>query len=367
MNTIEHNTIFQGLKVLELSSVLAGPAVGMFFAELGAEVIKVENNRTGGDVTRSWKTSAENPDSATSAYYHSVNWNKETYHLDLSDEKDRNSVHNWLKTTDIVIANFKSDSAKKLGMDYASLKAINPAVIYGSISAYGKDDPRPGFDVSMQAETGWVYMNGDEDGPPTKMPVALIDILAAHQLKEGLLIALLNRLKSGGKKGSEVHVSLFDASIASLANQASNWLNLGLLPQRKGSKHPNIAPYGDILTTQEGIQVMLTCGTQKQFEVLCETLELRQLTTDPKFAKNADRLKNRSKLVEKLQVQLVSKRFKDLEARNEHLRAVMVPIQNLEQVFQYPEAQRMILAQTEADGTVSKRVSTLAFRIETCT
>lgn len=364
MDKINNNSLFSDLKVLELSSVLAGPAVGMFFAELGAKVFKVENLQTGGDVTRSWKMGSEDLDSENSAYYHSINWNKESLKLDLSNEQDRARVHELVKDTDIVIANFKHGSAKKLKMDYASLKAINPALIYGSISAYGKNDPRPGFDVSMQAETGWVHMNGDENGPPTKMPVALIDILAAHQLKEGLLVALLNRIKSGGNKGSEVHISLFDASIASLANQASNWLNLGVLPRRTGSKHPNIAPYGDILTTNEGLQVMLTAGTQKQFELLCETFDSKELVNDPRFEKNPARLKNRSELITKLQNKISCFSFSKLAAKNPELKSLMVPIQNLEQVFQNPEAQKMVLTQSESDGSESKRVATVAFEIK---
>ena len=363
MNEINNNSIFTDLKVLELSSVLAGPAVGMFFAELGAKVIKVENSKTGGDVTRSWKMNIEDREAETSAYYHSVNWNKEVHQLDLSDEQERSRVYEWVRDTDIVIANFKHGSAVKLGMEYESLKAINPALIYASISAYGKHDPRPGFDVSMQAETGWVYMNGDENGPPTKMPVALIDILAAHQLKEGILIALINRMKSGGAKGCEVHVSLFDSSLASLANQASNWLNLGILPERQGSKHPNIAPYGDILTTKYGLQVMVTTGTQKQFKQLCKTLDLETMIKDPKFSTNAKRLENRTEMIEILQNQAAKYNFQELQDKNPNLRALMVPIQNLQQVFEYPEAQKLILRQTEADGSVSKRVGTVGFRI----
>lgn len=364
MDTFNTNSIFKDLKVLELSSVLAGPAVGMFFAELGAKVIKVENSKTGGDVTRSWKMNGESPDSNTSAYYHSVNWNKEVHQVNLGDEQVRGKVYDWVKSFDIVLTNFKHGSAEKLGMDYASLKKINPAIIYGSISAYGKLDPRPGFDVSMQAETGWVYMNGDENSPPAKLPVALIDILAAHQLKEGLLIALMKRMQSGGKRGSEVHVSLYNASIASLANQASNWLNLGFVPQRIGSKHPNIAPYGDILTTKDGLQVMLTTGTQKQFESLCHALGLNELIDNPKFKTNAQRLQNRTELVNALQHQVSERSLDEITTKNPDVKASMIPIQNLEQVFANPKAQQMALNQIEPDGSESKRVRTVAFEIE---
>ncbi|NQZ75532.1 MAG: CoA transferase [Ekhidna sp.] len=359
-----NNTLFADMKVLELSSVLAGPAVGMFFAELGAKVIKLENVHTGGDVTRSWKMSVEHPDKEASAYYYSVNWNKETHLVDLSEEQVRRQVHEWVKEMDIVISNFKHGSAEKLGMDYKTLQAINPALIYGSISAYGKHDRRPGFDVSMQAETGWVYMNGDESSPPTKLPVALIDILAAHQLKEGILIAMIKRSQSGGKQGSEVHVSLNKASIASLANQAANWLNLSVLPERKGSKHPNIAPYGDVLQTKDILPVMLTTGTQKQFEQLCTALDLKWMITDSRFVTNAQRIANRSAMADQLQKELSRWNFKELEQRDAAIWSLMAPIQNLKQVFQSPEAQKMVLEQLESDGTISKRVSTIAFEIE---
>ncbi|MFZ9046999.1 MAG: CaiB/BaiF CoA transferase family protein [Cyclobacteriaceae bacterium] len=362
MNTIDNHSIFSNLRILEFSSVLAGPAVGMFFAELGAQVIKLENIHAGGDITRNWKMSAEGPSTAASAYYHSVNWNKESRFVDLCDEQVKSDIYELVKQTDIVIANFRYGSAEKLGMDYNTFKKINQGILYGSISAYGKRDPRPGFDVSMQAETGWAYMNGEEAGPPIKMPVALIDILAAHQLKEGLLIGLMKRLKTG--KGSEVHVSLFAASIATLANQASNWLNLGVLPERKGSKHPNIAPYGDILNTKDGIQMMLTTGTQGQFVQLCDTLNLSWMITDPKYITNASRLKHRSVLIEKLQAQASLFTLQELEARDPKIKSLMSPIQNLQQVFENPEAKSMVLRQTEADGSESKRVATVAFKIE---
>ena len=359
---MDNQKIFSGLTVLELSSVLAGPAAGMFFAELGARVIKVENVQTNGDVTRSWKMAEENAESTTSAYYHAVNWNKEVHLLDLTNEKDKSQVHQWVSETDIVISNFKHGSAGKLGMDYATLSQLNPGIIYGSISAYGKDDPRPGFDVSMQAETGWVYMNGDQDGPPTKMPVALIDILAAHQLKEGLLIALMQRNRDG--KGCEVHVSLFKSSISSLANQASNWLNLNLLPARMGSQHPNIAPYGDILKMKDGLEVMLTAGTQKQFAFLCKALEKGQLTEEALYATNIARVSNRQSLLQLLQEAALERTFEELKKVHSKIGSVMVPIQSMQQVFQSRNAQEMILSQKEPDGSESLRVSTVAFEIE---
>lgn len=358
---MNRNKIFSELTVIELSSVLAGPAVGMFFAELGARVIKVENASTKGDVTRHWKTKKDDPDSLLSSYYHSVNWNKETHLVNLENSEEKNRVLDWIATADIVISNFKAGSAKKLGMDSKSLRAKNEKLIYAQITAYGNESAKPGFDVSMQAETGWVYMNGNPDGPPTKMPVALIDILAAHQLKEGVLVALMRRMKTG--KGSTVSVSLFDASIASLANQASNWLNLKQLPERLGSSHPNIAPYGDLVETKDGTLLMITSGTEQQFSELCEFLNLDKVTTNPKFDSNLHRIEHRKELLEILANRIVKFSLDELKLRDKDLKSVLVPIQNLQQVFENEQARKLILTQKEKDGSTSKRVKTTVFDI----
>lgn len=358
---MDQENIFSDLTVVELSSVLAGPAVGMFFAELGAKVIKVENAATNGDITRHWKTKGDDPSNPFSAYYYSVNWNKETHLLNLNSEIDHTKVLEWIKTADIVVSNFKIGSAEKIGMDYQSLKSINSRLIYAQVTAYGDDNTKPGFDVSMQAETGWVYMNGNPDGPPTKMPVALIDILAAHQLKEGILVALMQRMKTG--KGSKVSVSLFDSSIASLANQASNWLNLKKLPERLGSAHPNIAPYGDIVTTKDGVQIMITSGTEQHFARLSSFLDLPELIQNPKFCLNIDRVSNRKELVKILSDRVLEYSFAELKEKDEELRSVMVPIQSMQQVFEYDQAKKLVLTSEEKDGTISKRVRTAVFKI----
>ena len=258
---------FQGLRVVELAGVLAGPAVGMFFAELGARVIKIENSRTGGDITRQWKLSAEPEDSSVSAYYCSVNWNKEVRLLDLETREAQVEVHELVAGADLVISNFKPDSARRLRMDADTLRDLNGRLIYAQIDAFGPDEQRPAFDVVLQAEAGYLYMSGEPGRPPVKMPVALIDLLAAHQLKEAVLVALLQRERSG--KGCTVRTSLFESALASLANQATNWLMGGLVPQPIGTQHPNIAPYGDIVHTADGKPLVLAVGTDRQFAALC--------------------------------------------------------------------------------------------------
>jgi len=353
---------FQGLRVIELASVLAGPAVGMFFAELGADVLKVENLTTGGDTTRHWKMPSEDPTDPASAYFHSVNWGKRHVFLDLTQPTDRQQLMEWLKDADVVISNFKKGGAERLGLDGDSLAQLNPRLIFASISAYGEDDLRPGFDVAIQAETGWMHMNGEADGPPVKMPVALMDLLAAHQLKEGILVALLRRERTG--LGSEVTVSLFDTGVASLANQAANWLNLAHLPQRMGSRHPNIAPYGEIFYTKDDKPLIVSTGTEQQFQALCHLLGIPQLADDERFVTNALRLKHRDALAESLQEAF--KNF-DSEAVLEqcHIAQVPVaPIRNLAEVFELPAARDLILEETSANGKVSKRVRTAVFKLK---
>ncbi len=359
---MDQNQIFKDLLVVELASVLAGPTVGMFFAELGAQVIKIENKSTKGDVTRSWKLPAEDPKDEYSAYYHSINWGKEKRLLDLSNSEDQNQVLSLIKKADIVISNFKMGSAKKLKMDYESLKELNPNLIYAAITAYGDDNPAPGFDVMIQAETGWIFMNGEKDGNPVKMPVALVDILAAHQLKQGILIALLNRQTSG--KGSFVSISLFDASVAALANQASNWLNVKVLPQRMGSQHPNIAPYGDIFYTKDQIGIILGTGTQKQYENLCDCLHLGHLKKDERFVTNALRLSNRATLVEFLGKAIAQKGYANFAKECQEQKVTIAPLNNMEDLFNLPKAQKLILTETLPDGRETKRVKTAVFKIK---
>ncbi|MDX1912653.1 MAG: CoA transferase, partial [Saprospiraceae bacterium] len=182
-------SFFKGLKVVEFASVLAGPAVGMFFAELGAEVVKIENKTTGGDVTRGWKQATEDPASPISAYWSSVNWGKKYLLLDLGDAADRAQALEYALAADVVISNFKPSSARRMGFDAQTLRAQNPQLIYAQLNAFADpEDESPAFDAVLQAEAGFLYMTGEANRPPVKMPVALIDILAAHQLKEAILL-----------------------------------------------------------------------------------------------------------------------------------------------------------------------------------
>lgn len=359
---MDNSEIFKDLLIVELAGVLAGPAVGMFFAELGARVIKIENKSTGGDVTRKWKLPQEDPADEYSAYYHSINWGKEKMILDLNDSEDYEQVLSLIKKADVVISNYKIDSAGKLKMDYDSLKIHNPKLIYGSISAYGDDNPAPGFDAMLQAETGWIFMTGEKNGAPVKMPVALVDVLTGHQLKQGILVALLKRQSTG--QGSFVSVSLFDASVASLANQASNWLNVNVLPQRKGSQHPNIAPYGDIFYTKDKKGLLLGTGTQKQYEGLCDCLRLEELKTDKRFLTNTLRLTNRAALNAYLEKAFAERQYDELKKECDRKKVTIAPINNMEEVFKTPAAQELILTEAFPSGKIAKCVRTTVFKIK---
>ncbi len=355
------NTIFKDLKVIELASVLAGPAVGMFFAELGAKVIKVENKKTGGDVTRSWRLPKEDKNAPVSAYYCAINWNKSVLFLDLSTAEDKAQLYALVETADIVIANYKKSSAQKMGVDYESLKAYNSKLIYANLSGFGEESNRVAFDVVLQAESGFMYMNGQPNTSPTKMPVALIDVLAAHQLKEGLLVALIQRMKTG--KGSYVSTSLLESAVSSLANQATNWLMGGHIPQQMGSLHPNIAPYGELFETADKKQVVLSIGSNKQFQQLCRVLKREDLAKAKAYQTNGDRVSNRQELAVELQ-KTIQNIGSSLLLEQSHERQVPIGlVRNMQEVFELPETQDLILRE-DIDGQATQRVKTVVFKVD---
>ena len=344
---------FADLLVIELASVLAGPSVGQFFAELGATVIKIENP-AGGDVTRSWKLPEESADSDRSAYFAAANWGKQSVALDLEKPEGRAILLDLAARADLVVASYKPGDAEKLGADYATLHAANPRLIYAHVVGY-PDDARAGYDAVIQAESGFTFMNGAPDGPPVKMPVALVDILAAHQLKEAMLVALLERERTG--HGAYVTVSLLQAAVSALANQASNYLTTGHVPKRLGSEHPNIAPYGTVFDTADGKQIVLAAGTNRQFLALCEVLELGNIAASPQFETNKKRVRNRPFLNH-----LLAERIAQHPQRTllKHLAARHVPagpINDLADVFNLPAAAALILRDEETELAAARQIA----------
>lgn len=351
---------FSKLKILDLSSVLAGPQVGSFFSELGAQVIKIENKRSNGDPTRQWKLEVEKGSDTINSYYASANYHKMSIFLDLQDEEDYTRLLSITKEADIVLSNYQLRVAHKLSVDYTSLKAINPNIIYAQLYAYDADDTRPGYDLVMQAETGFMSMNGHPDGAPAKMPVAMIDLMAAHQLKEAILIALIKREKEAA--GSLVEVSLYQSAIASLANQASNYLMADYVPKKLGSLHPNIAPYGDAYTTKDNITFILAVGSDDQFHKLGKTLRNDQLLSST-FGNNSNRIANRLEMNGVLQHEFGQRTY---EVTDILLTAQNIPfcrVLSLDRVFMNNIAKDMILDHV-IEGDAVKSVSQIAFTVK---
>ena len=334
----------------------------MFFAEIGADVIKIENPKTGGDVTRTWKNAKEGKDDSVSAYWSSINFGKKYLSLNIADADDRATLDAMLVDADLLITNFKSGDDTKFGLDFPSLHVRFPKLILASISGFVSAPERVAYDVVLQAETGFMFMNGTPDGPSVKMPVALMDVLAAHHLKEAVLCALLERHHTG--KGCAVNCSLEKAGIASLINQASNFLMSGVVAQKMGTLHPNIAPYGESFICADGKEMVLAVGSDKQFQSLLKLLALEALISDERFKDNPSRLANRAALQEVLTPAFQQKNAEEL------LRAFIrenIPsgiVRSIDEVLTKEPALSMI-REEEVGHFNTKRISSIAFDVIT--
>ncbi len=351
---------FKNLRIIDLSTVLAGPSVGSFFAELGATVIKVENpNRK--DITRSWKLPNEDKNSAISAYFSSINYKKKYRFLNLKEKEDHKELLSMLETADIALMNFKKGDQEKLNIPDKTLRKINPKLIIGKINGFGTDSDRVAYDLILQAESGYMSMNGTPESGPIKMPIALIDVLAAHHLKEGILIELLSKMKNENYSGVIITVSLYDAAVSSLVNQASNYLMADHVPKRIGSLHPNIAPYGELFQTKDQKTITFAIGSNRHFEFLCDFVDLKELPKDIRFSKVQDRVKNREALYHILNKKIMQYHADEiLNYMHQHF----VPcgeVKDLEAVFKTKAAQDLVRNES-IEGTDTKRVSGIAFK-----
>lgn len=359
---MSNSSIFKNLKVIDLSTVLAGPSVGTFFSELGAEVIKVEHPIYP-DVTRSWKLPGENQESSVSAYFSSINYLKSYQQLNLKIEKDRAQLLEEVKTADIILMNFKLGDQEKLKITDQILRKANPELIIGKINGFGAKSDRVAYDLILQAESGIMSMNGTPESGPVKMPIALIDVLAAHHLKEGLLIELFDKKGNENYEGKSVTVSLYDAAVSSLVNQASNYLMTKTVPKRIGSLHPNIAPYGELFTTSNGRIITFAIGSNRHFEQLCEYLKLNNLATDERFSNVQNRVINRAELFEILNIKVKDHSADEiLKYMHEHF----VPcgeVKDLAAVFESEMAKDLIRTEV-IDGIETKRVTGVAFKVQ---
>ncbi|MCL7976085.1 MAG: CoA transferase [marine benthic group bacterium] len=330
-----------GLKVLELAGVLAGPAAGMFLAELGADVIKIENPSTGGDVTRGWRLPAEPADTDVTAYFCAANWGKRSLAVNLRDPDGLALVQRIARESDVVLASYRPGQAEALGVDALTLRAANERLIYAEVTAYGAGDRRPGYDALLQAGTGFMSINGEPGARPLKMPVALMDLLAAHQLKEAILVALLVRERTG--RGRHLSTSLVRSGLASLANQGTGWLATGEVPVPLGSGHPSIVPYGEVWECAEGEPLVLAVGTERQFERLCEAVGAPGLATDSRFATNADRVVHREALRAELAPILAGLSRKEILAALHRDAVPAGPVLNVGEALDGPDAEPLLL------------------------
>jgi crotonobetainyl-CoA:carnitine CoA-transferase CaiB-like acyl-CoA transferase len=302
------NTALSNVTVLDLSRILAGPWAGQVLADLGADVIKIEKPE-GGDDTRSWgppflqHTDSQDTSRADAAYYLCANRNKKSVTVDFTTPEGRASGAETGAKADVVLENFKVGGLKAYGLDYESLKAINPRLIYCSITGFGQTGPyaaRPGYDFLVQAMGGLMSITGrgaaEPGSGPQKAGVAVTDILTGLYAAIGILAALNHREHSG--VGQHIDLSLLDVQVACLANQAMNYLVSGKAPERLGNAHPNIVPYQDF-PTQDGYMI-IAVGNDGQFARLCAEMGLGELAADAKFSTNKARVANRVELIERL-------------------------------------------------------------------
>ena len=295
-----------GLKVVDLSSVLAGPMTGSFLAECGANVLKVE--APGGDVTHTWRLANE-PKDRTSAYYAAANTGKRFATCNLKTSEGRNWLSAQLSDADVLIQNMKWQDLGLMDLLPHDLQARFPRLIHVRLIGSEFDPSRLAYDVVVQAESGFMSMNGHPERPPARLPVALMDVLASHQMRAAVLAGLYRRERTG--RGSYAEVSLLGAGLTALANQATNVLINEKVPKRQGSEHPNIAPYGDVLTCRDG-EIVLAVGSDSQFSNLCLTLNRPGLPESASFNTNTRRLENRKDLMTALNEAAMSFKRQDL-------------------------------------------------------
>lgn len=290
-----------GLKVIELARVLAGPWIGQTLADLGADVLKVES--PDGDETRQWGPPFIERDEGadrSAAYFHAANRGKRSMVCDFRDPAALAELKELIADADVLIENFKVGGLQKFGLDYDSVRSLNPRIVYASVTGFGQTGPwaaKPGYDYMIQGLSGIMDLTGAVDGEPQKIGVAFMDIFAGLYGVIGIQAALSERGRSG--IGQHVDLSLFDCSVAVLANQAMNYLASGVAPRRMGNAHPNIAPY-QVFAVSDG-HLIIACGNDGQFRRLCSVLGLNDVRDDPDFANNPQRVANRERLSERIE------------------------------------------------------------------
>ncbi len=324
-----------GLKVLEIARILAGPWVGQMLADLGATVIKIESPE--GDDTRRWGPPfIERDGDRSAAYFYGCNRGKFSVTADLKSRSGQALVRDLAAEADVMIENFKVGGLEKYRLDYASLAALNPGLVYCSITGFGQDGPyarRAGYDYLVQGMSGLMSVTGPPDGEPQKVGVAVMDIYTGLYAASAIQAALIARSATG--RGDHIDLSLLDTGTATLANQAMNFLATGTAPARMGNQHPNIVPY-QVFPAADG-DIIIAAGNDRQFRALCGVLDRPDLARHPDYGSNADRVLNRAALVAEIAAATRARDKAGLLAALERDGVPASPINSVAEVFDDPQ------------------------------
>lgn len=359
-----------GVRVLDLSRVLAGPWATQMLADLGAEVIKIERPGVGDD-TRAWGppfTTRTDGAPGDAAYFLCANRGKKSVALDIATPEGAAIARDLAATCDVVVENFKTGGLKKYGLDHASLTAAHPKLVYCSITGFGQTGPRAhqaGYDYMIQAMGGLMSVTGQADGTPgaepMKVGVAVTDLFTGLYASNAILAALMHARATG--QGQHIDIALFDVQAAMLANQASNWFVSGVAPTRMGNAHPNLAPYQPFPCT-DGM-VVIAVGNDSQFRALATALGAREMGTDPRFATNALRIEHRAAMTAAVSALTAALSMQDLIAALEAAGVPCGPVNTVDQVFEEPQAvaRGLVVEQTRDDLQGSVRTVASPLRL----
>ncbi|EXJ75079.1 uncharacterized protein A1O5_01775 [Cladophialophora psammophila CBS 110553] len=347
-----------GVKVLDLSRVLAASFCTQILADYGAEVIKVED--VGKGEGTQWKSGL----GPMSNYFVAVNRNKRSICLNLKDERGKEAFLELVKGADVLVENMRPGVMEKLGIDYGVVRKLNPGIIYASVSGYGPTGPyalRAGYDIIAGAEGGMLHLTGERNGPPVRPGLGLTDMCTGLFMHGAIIAALYTRLHTG--RGQKLDGSLFETQIALLTNVASTWLNAGKEAERWGSQHPTIVPY-DAFKSKD---LYFVCGAtnDKQFRILCDVLDLKRLPEDPRFATNAARVKHRDDLTPLLKATFAGKTTDEWMQIFEGSGLPYAPINTMARVFSHPQTHaREMVHEMKFDGAISGTVSVLGSAVK---
>ena len=345
-------TPLEGLKVIELARILAGPWAGQTLGDLGAEVIKVEAPE--GDDTRQWGPPfVERENDKTASYFHSCNRGKSSVIVDFRTDEGKAVLIELVRDADILIENFKVGGLKKYGLDYENLAKVNPKLIYCSITGFGQTGPyahRAGYDYIIQGMSGFMSITGEPDGAPQRAGVAITDIFTGVYATSAILAALHMRARTG--QGQHIDMSLLDSAVCVMANQALNYLTTGNPPQRTGNYHPNLTPY-QVFECRDG-HIIIATGNDGQYQRLCDILGLPEMASAPEYLKNANRVENREDMIAKLSARTVLMSKGELLTACEAKGVPAGPINSMDEVFADPQVVHRQL-QVNLDGIPSVR------------